>query len=87
MPCVSLIVAPNLRSPRAGRGVLKSMSELQALEQSSVLIGGRILKKRNLVFPTVLKQQLIFTSFRGKFVEHPCVSSFFFFRGSLLKNL
>ena len=37
-----------------------------------MLIGGRILKKRNLVFPTVLKQQLIFTSFRGKFVEHPC---------------
>ena len=35
MPCVSLIAAPNLRSPRAGRGVLKSMFELQALEQSS----------------------------------------------------
>ena len=35
MPCVSLIAAPNLRSPRAGRGVLKSMSELQALEKSS----------------------------------------------------
>ena len=35
MPCVSLIAAPNLRSPRAGRGVLKSMSQLQALEQSS----------------------------------------------------
>ena len=35
MPCVFLIAAPSLRSPRAGRGVLKSMSELQALEQSS----------------------------------------------------
>ena len=47
-----------------------------------MLIGGRILKKRNLVFPTVLKQQLIFnnniptsTSFRGKFVEHPCATA------------
>ena len=42
MPCVSLIVAPNLRSPRAGRGVLKSMSELQALEQSSRVDTGTV---------------------------------------------
>ena len=46
MPCVSLIAAPNLRSPRAGRGVLKSMSELQALEQSSRVATRKNFQKR-----------------------------------------
>ena len=55
MPCVSLIGAPNLRSPRAGRGVLKSMSELQALEQSS-----RVATRKN--FP---EENLLVLDLRG----------------------
>ena len=56
------------------KALLKDRGEDKDTKQllSSRVEGGRILKKRNLVFPTVLKQQLIFTSFRGKFVEHPC---------------